>query len=169
MSVGLNWVLVVAGAILILIEVLLGAATGFDFLLIGSAILLGGILGLLVHSSAWGLATAGILSLLYVFLGRRRIRDRLRRPGIPSNTDALLGREALVVEAIGAGRAGRIKLEGEEWRALADEPAPGQASPTPPAPAQAQIAAGTSVRVNRIDGVTVYVVPMDNTAGGNPR
>lgn len=34
MSPNLNWFLVIAGAILILIEIVLGAITGFDFLLI---------------------------------------------------------------------------------------------------------------------------------------
>ena len=40
------WVLIVTGALLILLEVVLGAAMGFDFLLIGSAILVGGVLGM---------------------------------------------------------------------------------------------------------------------------
>jgi membrane protein implicated in regulation of membrane protease activity len=160
MSTGVNWFLIVAGAVLILVEVLLGAASGFDFLLIGSAVLLGGALGLGVSSTPVGLATAGVLSLLYVFVGRRRIRGRLRRPGIPSNTDALLGREVMVVEAITAERAGRIKVEGEEWRALVDGPPP---EPTPPSPKTGQepVAVGSKVRVSRVDGVTVYVVPVE--------
>ncbi len=142
----LNWILIVVGAVLILLEVILGAISGFDFLLIGSAILLGGVLGLLTKSAALGIATAGVFALLYVFLGRKKIRAKLGRQHLPSNTDVLLGSEARVTEPIGPDRAGRVRFEGEEWRAL-----PVQAGET--------LASGTRVRIERIDGVTVYVQP----------
>ena len=148
----INWALIIAGAILIIVEVILGAISGFDFLLIGSAILLGGVVGLAAHSGTIGLAAGGVLSLVYVFVGRKRVRNRLRRPGIPSNTDAVLGRTALVVKDITAREAGQIKLEGEEWRALPD--LDGEAGD----PAEIRYPAGARVRVSRIDGVTAYVV-----------
>jgi membrane protein implicated in regulation of membrane protease activity len=143
--VALNWVLVIAGAVLILVEIILGAVTGFDFVLIGSSVMLGGILGLLTKSATLGMAAAGVLALLYVFLGRKRIRSRLMRPGISSNTDVILGKTARVVETITAARAGRIKFEGEEWRAALDRPETGS------------IDLGRTVRVVRIDGVTAFV------------
>lgn len=149
MSQAINWILIIAGAVLVLMEVLLGAISGFDFLLLGSAILLGGILGIVTSSPALGVAAAGVLSLAYVLLGRNKIRARLRRPGLPSNTDALLGRTVLVSEAISSDRAGRIKWEGEEWRAMAEVPT----LPT--------LDAGRSVRVTRIEGVTVFVAPVE--------
>lgn len=153
MHLSLNWMLVVAGAALILLEVVMGAATGFDFLLIGSAILLGGLLGLATGSPAIGAATAGVLALLYVFVGRRRVRGRLVRPGLKSNTDALIGRTAQVVAAIESDRAGRVRIEGEEWRAL---PA------VAPSPA---LQAGSSARIVRVDGVTMYVQSVDTPEG----
>lgn len=163
MSSGVNWLLVVGGAILILIEVLLGAATGFDFLLIGAAILLGGVLGLLLRSAPLGFAAAGVLSLLYILVGRRRIRSRLMRPGISSNTDALLEQTGVVVEPIGPDRPGRIKLEGDEWRAVLDE------SPeSEKVRLRGTIPPGARVRVVRIDGVTIHVMPVTDTEGGTP-
>jgi membrane protein implicated in regulation of membrane protease activity len=154
MSTVITWILIVGGALLILLEVLLGAISGFDFLLIGSALLLGGVLGLILHQPLVGLAAAGVLSLLYVLVGRRRIRDRLRRPGIATNTDALLGRVVAVSVEVGADHAGRIRLEGEEWRALLDR------REAPEAPA---IPAGAKAQVTRVDGVTVFVVPADSS------
>jgi membrane protein implicated in regulation of membrane protease activity len=151
----LNWILVIGGALLILVEVILGAATGFDFLLIGSAVLAGGVLGLLTDSAALGAATAGILALVYVGLGRRHVRARLRRRGVESNTDALVGRAARVVETIRHGQAGRITVDGEEWRARMPESL-GDA-----------IEAGQEVRVVRIDGVTVIVEPAARSTGGS--
>ncbi len=155
MRLSLNWMLVIAGAVLILLEVVMGAVTGFDFLLIGSAILLGGLLGLASNSPAIGAATAGVLALLYVFVGRRHVRGRLVRPGLQSNTDALIGRTAQVVAAIHGDHAGRIRLEGEEWRAL---PAVGQG------PA---VQAGSWARIVRVDGVTMYVQAVDTPEGAS--
>jgi membrane protein implicated in regulation of membrane protease activity len=152
--VALNWILVIGGALLVLVEVILGAITGFDLVLIGSALMLGGILGLLTKSAALGAATAGVLALLYVGIGRRRIRSRLGRPGIPSNIDALQGKLVRVVETITPERAGRVKHEGDEWRAILENPDAGA------------IEAGNMVRVNRIDGVTVVVGPAAGAAGG---
>jgi membrane protein implicated in regulation of membrane protease activity len=151
-----NWILVILGAVMILAEVLLGAISGFDFLLLGSAILLGGVLGLVTGSTVLGVAAAGVLSLLYVAVGRRHIKARLGRHDIPTNTDALLGKTMRVVEAIGPGHAGRVKYEGDEWRAEADSPGLAPLEP------------GRNVRVVRIDGVTVYVVPTEpvGSSGG---
>ena len=149
MSKGFSWLFVIAGAVLILMEVVLGAASGFDFLLIGSAILLGGLLGLLTDSPAAGVVTAGVLSLLYILVGRRKIRSRLKgHVGTASNVDALLGRTVLVVGRIDAQSAGRVKLEGEVWRAQLDQAGAAALEP------------GQNARVTRIDGVTAYVVPL---------
>jgi len=152
-----NLVLIVLGAALILIEVVMGAISGFDFLLIGSCILIGGIMGLATGLPWLGVVAAGILSLAYVLVGRKKIRQRLRRPGVPFNVDALIGRTAQVTETITLQHAGRVKLEGEEWRAVLDTPGPGP------------IETGRSVRVVRIEGVTVYVrsIEGDSTEGGN--
>jgi len=154
MARSINWILIVVGAVLILMEVLLGAVSGFDFLLIGSAVLLGGILGVVTGSPVLGVAAAGILSLAYVFIGRKRIRSRLRRPGVASNTDALIGRTLLVSEVIAPDRAGRAKFEGEEWRAVLD------------GTGGAPLEAGRSVRVTRVEGVTVFVVPAEANISG---
>jgi membrane protein implicated in regulation of membrane protease activity len=150
-----NWLLIVVGAILILIEVILGAISGFDFLLIGSAILVGGVIGLISHSSLVGLAMGGVLSISYVLLGRNKLRAKLRRPGIPSNVDAIIGHTALVTELITLRRPGRIKLDAEEWRALPDLET---ATALPPSGAEISFPVGATVRVTRIDGVTTYVV-----------
>lgn len=153
-----NIVLIVLGAVLILIEVVLGAISGFDFLLIGSCILLGGILGLVSGLPLLGVVAAGVLSLVYLLVGRKKIRQKLRRPGVPSNTDALIGKTARVTETITSDRAGRVKLEGEEWRAVLENPLRGA------------LAAGGSVRIVRVEGVAVYVEPIEGvpTQGGRP-
>ena len=58
MSIGWNWILIVAGAVLILLEVAFGGFAGFDLVLIGSSFVLGGGLGLALRSTSAGFVVA---------------------------------------------------------------------------------------------------------------
>lgn len=139
-----NWVLVIAGAVLILAEVALGGFAGFDLVLIGSAFVLGGGLGLALGSPVAGFVTASALCLLYIAVGRRMVRDRIHTPKTRTNTDALLGREGVVVQRVAVHEAGQVKLGDEVWRA---EPAAGSGPFEP----------GARVTVAGLHGVTLQV------------
>ena len=78
-----NWILIGIGAVLVLLEVLLGALSGFDLLLLGTAILIGGLAGVATGTPVIGLAAAALLSLLYLTVGRRRIHRRRDSAHIP--------------------------------------------------------------------------------------
>ncbi len=140
-----SWALVILGALFILIEVALGGFAGFDLVLIGSTFVAGGALGLALHDATIGLVAAGVLCVAYIAVGRRWVRARMRRPGLPSNTDALLGQRGRVVSALTVHDPGQVKVRDEVWRA---RPAPGQAEPIEP---------GTEVTVEGVDGVTLLV------------
>jgi membrane protein implicated in regulation of membrane protease activity len=58
-----------------------------------------------------------------------------------SNVDRLIGLEGLVLKEITTDQNGRVKVEGEEWAATADEP----------------IAATTRVVVKRVAGAKLHV------------
>lgn len=139
-----NWVLVVAGAVLVLVEVALGGFAGFDLVLIGSAFVIGGGLGLALGSPVTGFVTASVLCILYIAVGRRLVRNRVHSPKLKTNTDALLGREGVVVQRVAAHEAGQVKLGDEVWRA---EPAAGSGPFEP----------GARVTVAGLDGVTLQV------------
>lgn len=139
-----NWVLIVAGAVLILVEASLGGFAGFDLVLIGSAFVLGGGLGLAFGSPVAGFITASVLCILYIAIGRRMVRSRIHTPKVRTNTDALVDREGVVVQRIADHEAGQVKLGDEVWRV---EPAPG-AGPFEP---------GARVTVAGIHGVTLQV------------
>ena len=141
----LNWVLVIAGALMILAEVLLGGFAGFDLVLIGSTFVIGGGIGLFMHSVTVGIAVASILCLLYVAVGRRYVRRRMHTPNVRTNTDALIGREAVVVLRIAPHAPGQVKVNDEVWRAAT---APDAVQPFEP---------GQRVTVAGIDGVTLHV------------
>jgi membrane protein implicated in regulation of membrane protease activity len=140
-----NWLLVITGAILVLVEVALGGFAGFDLVLIGSALVLGGAFGLLLHSAGAGFAAASVLAIAYIAFGRRRLRDRLRTHAVPSNADALIGLSAKVLTPVGEHQPGQVKVRDEVWRAV---PAAGSPGPYDP---------GAVVRVESVDGVTLRV------------
>jgi len=145
MSVDWNWLLLLAGALLILVEVALGGFAGFDLVLIGSAFVLGGAVGMLFGNPATGFLVASGLCVTYMAVGRRWVRARIRTRSVPTNVDALVGQQGLVTQRVGEHQPGQIKVKDETWRAL---PAPGVTGPFEP---------GAVVTVAAVDGVTLQV------------
>jgi membrane protein implicated in regulation of membrane protease activity len=145
MGPGWSWTLLVAGAVLILVEVAFGGFAGFDLVLIGSAFVLGGLIGLATQNAVLGIIVASILCLAYIAVGRRWVRSRLKLKNTATNTDALLGQRAMVTVRVAEHAAGQVKLRGEVWRAV---PAPGAGGPFEP---------GAEVTVEEVDGVTLQV------------
>ena len=143
----LNWsgMLVLAGAVLILVEVALGGFAGFDLVLIGSAFVIGGALGWATGNPALGFIVASALCVVYIAIGRRWVRARIQSRPTASNTDALLGQQGTVLARIAPHEPGQVKLRDEVWRAI---PADGVAGPLEP---------GTVVTVAGVDGVTLHV------------
>lgn len=145
MTIDWGWVLIISGALLILIEVALGGFAGFDLVLIGSAFMIGGAVGKWTHDTRLGLIVASVLCGVYILIGRRYVRSKLKVRHTASNVDAVLGRAALVTERIDTHHAGQVRVRDEVWRAL---PATGTTVPIEP---------GTEVTVDGLDGVTLLV------------
>ena len=140
-----NWVLVVAGALLILVEVALGGFAGFDLVLIGSAFVIGGVAGFALRNPAIGYTIASILCVLYIGIGRRMVRKRMQTRQLPSNADALIGARGIVTQRIAPHTPGQIKVRDETWRAaLATD-------------VQEPFESGAEVTVTAVDGVTLQV------------
>ena len=148
MSISWNWLLILSGAALILIEVAAGGFAGFDLVLIGSAFVVGGAVGLYFHGLYLGMIVGGTLCAFYITVGRRWVRDHFDLKGAAatqSNTDAVLGAKGLVLARIAPHHPGRVKVNQEDWRAvLADS----TASP---------LEEGTEITVAGVDGVTLQV------------
>jgi membrane protein implicated in regulation of membrane protease activity len=140
-----NWVLLIGGACLVLLELALGGFAGFDMVLIGSAFMIGGGIGLWLHNTNLAIIAAGVLCLAYLGVGRRWVRRRMTAKHIPSNADAVLGQSGIVIARIAEHEPGRVKVRGEEWLA---SPVPGLSGP---------LESGTVVVVEAVDGVTLIV------------
>ena len=85
-----------------------------------------------------------VVLLVSLFLLRPRLVARLDGRGVPSRTEALIGRVGVVtfdIEPIVG--AGRINVEGQDWAARSVQP----------------LAAGTRVRVVGADGIVLEVTP----------
>ena len=134
-----NWLLIGSGGILIAVEVLLGAATGFDLALMGVSLAAGGGVGLFFHSTKVGLFSSGALAFLYLGVLRNRIRSHMTARNRPSNVDALVGRTRVVTTRVAP------KLGGELWRAVLTPADSGAREP------------GESVTVESVEGVTLTV------------
>ena len=72
-----NWLLIIIGIICVIIELALGALTGFDLALVGGSLTVGGIIGLFIGSAKMGLLAGGVLALVYLAIFRRWLRARL--------------------------------------------------------------------------------------------
>lgn len=95
---------------------------GFYFACIGVGALLAALISVLTALwwGPWGVFLAASVVLLIV---SRPLAHRLTQSGSkPSNVDALVGRRARVTEPIAPDRGtGMIKVDGDTWRATADE------------------------------------------------
>ena len=142
-----NWILIIAGALAIVGEVILGAATGFDLALLGIALAAGGGIGLLFGSAKVGLFSAGAFAFIYLAFLRRRIRSKISSPDRATNVDAVIGRSGIVTEPIAPHGAGMVKVGDELWRAVLVNEGEGAAAIPP----------GTTVVVDSVEGVTLKV------------
>jgi membrane protein implicated in regulation of membrane protease activity len=82
---------------------------------------------------------------LSLTLLRPRLVSKMSGQGLPSRTEALIGRDAIVTHDIeSAIGAGRINVGGEDWAASAP----------------ISIPAGTRVRITSADGIVLEVTPI---------
>lgn len=140
-----NFLLIIAGIIAIVAELVLGVATGFDLFLIGVIFILAGVVGTLLNSFSIALGVVVVLSLLYVFVARAFIKSKLTIQTRNTNVDALIGKKGIVIKKITSQKPGQVKVEGEVWRAVSD------------AAAAEPLDEGAEVTVESVSGVTIQV------------
>ncbi|MCL4375128.1 NfeD family protein [Patescibacteria group bacterium] len=136
-----NYLLVIGGIVCVIVEILLGAVTGFDLLLIGIILMVSGGLGIMLGSFSTALVATVVLVVVYLIAGRRFIKQKLAIATKETNVDRLIGKKAFVVKKIETGRPGQVKFEGEIWRAESDR----------------SIAVDQGVVIESVSGVTLRV------------
>jgi len=140
-----NWLLVIVGIVCVIVELALGALTGFDLALVGGCLAVGGAIGLFAVSPEVGLIAGAALALLYFAVFRSWLKSKLTVRTQLSNVDAVVGKTGVVTKRIVARDAGLIKVGAEEWRAELLNPEDSARD------------VGATVVVNAVEGVTLKV------------
>lgn len=81
-----------------------------------------------------------------IFVIRKYFKHLLDKPRILTNAEGMVGKEAIVIEAIAAGGSGYVKLYGDTWMARSFS--------------TRTINQGEHVHITKIDGNKVWVEPM---------
>lgn len=112
-----NYLLIILGILAIVIEILLGAATGFDLFLLGVILIISGGIGYLVNSFSYALISVILLPFFYIAFARKLIKQKLTIATKATNVEGLIGKKGVVIKKISAHQPGQVKVEGEIWRA----------------------------------------------------
>jgi len=131
---------IIAGVIALIIDLLSGT---LFMLWVAGGCIVAGIVSALVPELAWApWAAFAVSTALLLYLGRPLAKRFQDQKLVPSNVDALVGQEGIVVETIDpVGNTGRVRISSEEWRARSDE----------------HIESGERVCVLGVEGATVVV------------
>lgn len=133
--------LVAIGIFSIILEIILGAATGFELLVLGVIFIISGSLGIYTGSLSAAIASTAVFAGLYIAFGRRIVQNRFNTPTRATNIDAVIGARAVVTKEITPRAPGMVAVEGEVWRAAAEE----------------HCKVGDTVVVRSVSGVTLTV------------
>ena len=143
------WViLVAAGLLLIIVELLLGVDTGLDLVFIGSAFIIGGLVAIPLQSWVWAVIAVAVICLVYFAVGRRYVHRNMGTADSKTNIDTIIGQSGIVEKEISRAARGLVKVGNEQWQARADE----------------TIGEGEEIIVTGISGITLDVKKAE---GGN--
>lgn len=142
MNSSINWILIYLGLTAVLLELFIGIEAGFDLVLIGIALMLGGWVGNMTDSWVIGVITATVITILYTLFGRQFIKQKLKVQTKSTNIESLIGKRGVVTREIGPHKAGQIRVGTEVWRAISDK----------------NIPINAEVSIDKISGVSAHVV-----------
>ena len=116
------WLIFISiGLLMILLELIVGVATGLDLVFLGSAFIIGGLVTWPFHSWVLTLILTLLICIAYLALGRRYVHRWAATRKEKTNIDAIIGRQGIVLQSITPGVNGLVKVGNEEWRARAED------------------------------------------------
>jgi len=114
-------IFVVVGLLMILTELIVGVETGLGLVIVGSILVLSGLVTIPFHSWVVTAVSASVLCVVYFFFGRRFIHLRRWKGEIRTGADALIGESGIMTHPITKITDGSVKVRNQEWRAGAEE------------------------------------------------
>ncbi len=139
-----SWVFLVfigIGLMMILLELVGGISTGLDMFFLGSAFILGGLIGWPFNSWIITLVLTLVICIAYLTLGRRYVHRWTATKKQKTNIDAIIDKKGFVLQSLTPGVNGLVKVGNEDWRAISEE----------------SIEKGEEIVVTAINGVTLNV------------
>jgi membrane protein implicated in regulation of membrane protease activity len=140
-----DWLIWFLGAIALLVAEMFTAGFWLGCLAVGAAIA-----GVIALVPGLGPVAQGLTFAISSVISMAGLRPRLLHyfqlgPGseLRTGVDALLGKTGIVTERIGPGNAGRVKVDGEDWRGASSD--------------ATVIEPGTTVTIIQVDGTTLMV------------
>jgi membrane protein implicated in regulation of membrane protease activity len=137
-----TWFFIFGGLGAILLELILGVATGFDLALFGVALIIGGVAGNILNNIQASFIIAILLNMVYIFFGRHLLRSKLNIHTKNTNVDGLIGKSGFCVKETLSHQPGQVRVNNEIWRAES----------------VAEIKKGDKIQVVSIEGVTLNVI-----------
>jgi len=110
------WIWIAAGILLMIIEIM---TPGFIFFSIGIGAIVAGLLGFLNLPAQ--LLVFVVTSLVSFLLMKKFAKFLLRPTNVDTNIFALIGKTGIVTQTIFPLKKGYVKIEGEEWSAVAED------------------------------------------------
>jgi len=108
--------LIILGFVLMVLEMVVGSAV-LDFFILGIIFVISGGIGVYFENPLLAYFFIGVLSIGFLMLGRPFLAKRLNQKITPSNSDALIGKEATVKNWNNAEGEGQVILNHEVWLA----------------------------------------------------
>ncbi|CDD37732.1 membrane protein implicated in regulation of membrane protease activity [Clostridium sp. CAG:356] len=138
----------IASGIFFVIEIF---TVGFLIFWLGVAALIAMLISFITDSVILQTAVFVISSVLLIFATRPLTNKIAGKETIPTNVYSLIGKRGIVVEDIDWQKGtGQVKIDGELWSVKTNE--------------QINISKGTEVEVENIEGVKVFVKPINITS-----
>ena len=109
--------LIIAGLVLMLLELFIGIEAGFDLVLIGSILLISGVLGNFINNPTLAFILAALLCAVYIGFGRKIVKQKIIFKTKDTNIDRLIGKKGIVLKPINPNQSGSIIIDDETWRA----------------------------------------------------
>ncbi len=117
----LNEFFILAGILFIASELFIGIETGFDLVIVGASLVLGGGAGILTQNPYVTVIVSTLLFSAYIFFGRSTIKRKLVVMTHSTNIDKLIGKKGMVIRSITPNTPGMVRVDDEDWRAISDE------------------------------------------------
>lgn len=116
-----NEIFILIGIVLIASELFVGIQTGFDLVLVGIALIIGGTIGLLTTNPIFALIISSLLLIFYFIFGRSFVKQKVFILTKKTNIDKLIGETGVVIRSITPDTAGMVRIDDEDWRATSSQ------------------------------------------------